>query len=73
MSNMNYQTAQDLLAEGEGIVARIRDAHTSATHRDDLGKKAMGIWAQAHVYATLALVDATADLAARLEGSEVSK
>lgn len=55
--------AETLLAEGEQVVRKIRDAatdnptrneHEVRLRRDDLGKKAMGIWAQAQVHATLA-------------------
>ena len=68
----HYRAAEALLAEGREVVTRIselnhtrpagdshaRDRYTA--HMDELGKKVLGIWAQAQVHATLAtLVDAT--------------
>lgn len=58
MSRINHQTAQALITEGEAIVSRIRGGRISQNQKDDLGKKAMGVWAQAQVYATLAVADA---------------
>lgn len=63
----HYRAAESLLAEGVRTVARIasiqEDPLTMSevrAARDDLGKKAMGIWAQAQVHATLAVAAATA-------------
>lgn len=61
----HYETAEALLEEGVGVVNRIAhagDRHTGEDldlYRDRLGKKVMGIWAQAQVHATLALIEAT--------------
>lgn len=59
--------AERLIAEGERVAARIAAVHEDPltmdevrARRDDLGKKAMGIWAQAQVHATLALASVTA-------------
>jgi hypothetical protein len=68
----HYDRAEALLAEGAEVVGKIASAsddyhpygsNGGMTHdawvrarRDDLGKKAMGIWAQAQVHATLAIV-----------------
>lgn len=65
----HYARAEELLAEGVKVVEKIKaagvmfdgplplphdaDARIRA-RRDDLGKKAMGIWAHAQVHATLA-------------------
>ncbi len=57
----HYQEAERLEAEGRAVVAAIRDTHEES-RRDALGKKAMGIWAQAQVHATLAHAAADADL-----------
>lgn len=64
----HYTRAESLLAEGVKVVTRIgslaelrRSGSTRPVDRrdyteqmDELGKKAMGIWAQAQVHATLA-------------------
>ncbi len=62
----HYAEAERLLAEGEAVVAKIAEANEQCTavgvfeqltltnRMDELGKKAMGIWAQAQVHATLA-------------------
>jgi hypothetical protein len=56
----HYAVAEQLLKEGEVIVEKIRrvqdsDALQETKDRlaDNYGKKAMGIWAQAQVHATL--------------------
>ena len=57
----HYFEAEMLLRESEATVEKIRDAHYRDDYSaaDDFGKKAMGIWAQAQVHATLALAAAT--------------
>lgn len=63
----HYRRAEALLDEGEAVVRKIGeladardderddDYHAYLTRRmDELGKKAMGIWAQAQAHATLA-------------------
>lgn len=64
--------AEQLLDEGVAVVNKIATADADcppsmnanhvekwiATRRDELGKKVMGIWAQAQVHATLATVAA---------------
>ena len=52
----HYQMAENLLAEGAEVVKAIEavpEGPGQRDRRDDLGKKAMGIWAQAQVHATL--------------------
>lgn len=56
-ASQHYQKAERLLAEGQTVVQKIRDAD-NAPRRDALGEQAMGIWAQAQAHATLALVEA---------------
>ena len=59
----HYREAERLIAVGESVAQEIRDVrpgpgvgHGAARlRRDALGKRAMGIWAQAQVHATLAL------------------
>lgn len=74
----HYIEAERLLAEGVEVVNKIASATTDyhpyganggmtqevwvRARRDDLGKKAMGIWAQAQVHATLANAAPTLDL-----------
>lgn len=55
----HYSRAEALLDEGEEIVKRISEAEmrNDDLQANELGKKAMGIWAQAQVHATLASVD----------------
>ena len=55
----HYREAERLEAEGRSVVSAIRAAGDEV-RRDALGKKAIGIWAQAQVHATLALAAATA-------------
>lgn len=59
----HYLRAEALMAEGEAVVHEIQLAGSRRPDlnaaeldvvRDRLGKKAMGIWAQAQVHATLA-------------------
>lgn len=69
----HYREAENLIAEGEEVVERIGNSveatdEETRQRRDDLGKKAMGIWAQAQVHATLALAAATAHPAERYSG-----
>lgn len=66
----HFIIAEQLLAAGGDVVRRISDAaqmrsdygpsedrfHEHTRTMDELGKKAMGIWAQAQVHATLAHV-----------------
>jgi hypothetical protein len=64
----HYAEAERLIAEGEKVVEKIRNAPREyraavapgpnqsewvRNRRNDLGKQAMGIWAQAQVHATL--------------------
>ncbi|QDH92843.1 hypothetical protein KNU62_gp58 [Gordonia phage Bakery] len=63
----HYQAAERLIEEGRETVAKIAAVHEDPmtmdevrARRDDLGKRAMGIWAQAQAHATLALAAATA-------------
>ena len=60
----HYREAERLEAEGRQIVTAIKTIVPGEQNwrekRDDLGKQAMGIWAQAQVHATLALAAATA-------------
>lgn len=63
----HYREAERLIEEGQQTVTRIAAVHEDPlstdevrARRDDLGKKAMGIWAQAQVHATLASAAATA-------------
>lgn len=72
----HYFIAEELLLEGEAVVRKINNAkhmfdntglpypHDAEqlirARRDDLGKQAMGIWAQAQVHATLASARETA-------------
>ena len=62
----HYKEAQRLIGIGHEVVAEIRAASSGVypddwrDRRDDLGKQAMGIWAQAQVHATLSLAAATA-------------
>lgn len=65
----HYIEAERLLDEGVKVIDAIRiagDQPRNVTEirqtRDDLGKKAMGIWAQAQVHATLANAAPTLDL-----------
>lgn len=67
----HYVEAERLLAEGVEVVSKIASAPSDyhpygpganltcdqwvTKRRDELGKKVMGIWAQAQVHATLAL------------------
>ena len=64
----HFEAAEQLLREGEKVVREIREVpstlageHESVIRqrRDDLGKQAMGIWAQAQVHATLATIPRT--------------
>ena len=55
----HYREAERLIEEGQRTVARIA-AVDERDRRDDFGKKAMGIWAQAQVHATLAQTAAIA-------------
>jgi hypothetical protein len=55
----HYREAERLLKEGCATVEKIRAAADDRDRRDDLGKKAAGIWAQAQAHATLALAAAT--------------
>jgi hypothetical protein len=50
----HYREAERLAAEGRDVVSAIRAADGEG-RRDALGKKAMGIWAQGQLHATLAL------------------
>lgn len=61
----HYERAEALLAEGVKVVEKIRDRADAryligedwdryTRQMDELGKQAMGIWAQAQVHATLA-------------------
>lgn len=64
----HFSAAEQLLAEGREVVAQLKAANESrydhgvlepgyatwTARMDELGKKAMGIWAQAQVHATLA-------------------
>ena len=68
----HYARAEELLAEGVEVVKKIATAYIDyhpygdnggltqdawvSKRRDELGKKAMGIWAQAQVHATLATI-----------------
>lgn len=54
----HYREAERLIMEGHEVVRQIR---LRREDRDSLGKKAMGIWAQAQVHATLALVASNVD------------
>ena len=61
----HYLEAERLEAEGRQVVAAIKAIRRGQTadwreQRDDRGKQAAGIWAQAQVHATLALAAATA-------------
>lgn len=62
-SASHYAQAEALLAEGVQVINAIAavgaplDWIEIEQRRDALGKKVMGIWAQAQVHATLALVD----------------
>lgn len=63
----HYREAERLIEEGQRTSARIAAIHEDPlstdevrARRDDLSKKAMGIWAQAQVHATLAQAAATA-------------
>ncbi|WP_439030267.1 hypothetical protein [Gordonia terrae] len=63
----HYREAERLIEEGRETVAKIAAVHEDPmtmdevrARRDDLGKKAMGIWAQAQAHATLGLAAATA-------------
>ena len=51
--------ARRLLAEGRLVVSRLKAVRKWWSRRaaDDLGKQAVGIWAQAQAQATLALVE----------------
>lgn len=75
----HYAVAEALLAEGVEVVQKIarvpldeidgtyppEDRYAAIQRRrDDLGKKAMGIWAQAQVHATLALATEQIELTA---------
>ena len=67
-SAQHKDRAEELIKEGERVAAqisRLKDDRSGATgglrddfteRMDELGKKAMGIWAQAQVHATLATV-----------------
>lgn len=59
----HYRRAEELIAEGERLVKKLRtvakEGNTGAA--DAYGKKAMGIWAQAQVHATLATADRSAE------------
>lgn len=59
----HYTEAERLIAAGEEVVKEIRAAKGYESRRDALGKQAMGIWAQAQVHATLALVATNVDTA----------
>lgn len=71
----HYQAAEQLLAEGRVVVAKIRVVTgpypERLERRDDLGKKVMGIWAQAQAHATLALAAATVDATGASENSRL--
>jgi hypothetical protein len=56
----HYQEAERLIVAGRAVVEEIRAAVDDSHRRDELGKQAMGIWAQATAEATLALTAATA-------------
>ncbi len=59
----HYLRAEHLLTEGERTVENIRKSIKKGDHvaADNYGKKAMGIWAQAQVHATLAAVPVDGD------------
>lgn len=56
IGQQHYAEAEKLLAEGEATLDKIRSAAQEGDIdlADGYGKKAMGIWAQAQVHATLA-------------------
>jgi|DEB19_MinimDraft_2_1074335.scaffolds.fasta_scaffold61937_2 hypothetical protein len=67
-SSHHKDRAEELIKEGERVasqISRLKDDRSGATgglrddfteRMDELGKKAMGIWAQAQVHATLATI-----------------
>lgn len=58
----HYDQAEALLTEGTEVINKITsdpDNYPVGPHRNELRKKAMGIWAQAQVHATLAGVHPT--------------
>lgn len=63
--------AEKLLTEGHETMRKLRECHEAGDRHgaDDYGKKAMGIWAQAQVHATLALApDSVTNLTIRGAG-----
>jgi hypothetical protein len=73
----HFEAAEELLAAGRKVIDDLKAVgfeHGPLTNqrRDDLGKQAMGIWAQAQVHATLALAEAQRD-AMKLRGYEMRR